>query len=168
MRRVGDQSYFDWLYGKVADPDDLNPCRSRRCLIELLAHEEFVPRCTDDENRRDAVDEIRYRAAEEHWAIAHWREPTWLEVLLELAEQAEFWASGTDAEQPLAGWFWEFLDNVGLAEFSDEDWLITHEEAGKRLHDAVTGKTSFFLASRAKDPLWDQLGGYILRRTDLV
>lgn len=168
MRRVGDQSYFDWLYGKVADPGDLNPCRSRRCLIDLLAHEEFVPRCTDDENRRDAVDEIRYRAAEEHGVIAHWREPTWLEVLLELAEQAEFWASGTDAEQPLVGWFWEFLDNVGLAEFSDEDWLITYEEAGKRLHDAVTGKTSFFLASRAKDPLWDQLGGYILRRTDLV
>ena len=68
----------------------------------------------------------------------------------------------------LPGWFWEFLDNVGLAEFSDEDWLITYEEAGKRLHDAVTGKTSFFLASRAKDPLWDQLGGYILSRTDLV
>lgn len=168
MRRVGDQSYFDWLYGKVADPGDLNPCRSRRCLIDLLAHEEFVPRCADDENRRDAVDEIRYRAAEEHRVVAHWREPTWLEVLLELAEQAEFWASGTDAEQPLAGWFWEFLDNVGLAEFSDEDWLITYEEARKRLHDAVTGKTSFFLATRQEDPLWDQLGGYILRRTDLV
>jgi len=137
-------------------------------LIDLLAHEEFVPRCADDENRRDAVDEIRYRAAEEYGVIAHWREPTWLEVLLELAEQAEFWASGTDAEQPLAGWFWEFLDNVGLAEFSDEDWLITYENAQKRLHDAVTGKTSFFLTSQTAGSLWDQLGGYILNRTDLV
>ena len=168
MRRVGDQSYFDWLYAKVADPGDLNPSRSRRCLIDLLAHEEFVPRCADDENRRDAVDEIRYRAAETYGIIAHWREPTWLEVLLELAEQAEFWASGTDAEQTLASWFWEFLDNVGLAEFSDEDWPIAYEEAGARLSDAITGKTSFFLATRRKDPLWDQLGGYILKRTDLV
>jgi hypothetical protein len=137
-------------------------------LIDLLAHEEFVPRCADDENRRDAVDEIRYRATEEYGVIAHWREPTWLEVLLELAEQAEFWASGTDAEQSLAGWFWEFLDNVGLAEFSDEDWLITYANAQKRLHDAVTGKTSFFLTSQTAGSLWDQLGGYILNRTDLI
>jgi hypothetical protein len=137
-------------------------------LIDLLAHEEFVPRCADDENRRDAVDEIRYRAAEEYGVIAHWREPTWLEVLLELAEQAEFWASGTDAEQSLAGWFWEFLDNVGLAEFSDEDWPIVYEGARKRLHDAVTGKNSFFLSSQTAGSLWDQLGGYILNRTDLI
>jgi hypothetical protein len=137
-------------------------------LIDLLAHEEFVPCCADDENRRDAVDEIRYRAAEEHGVTAHWREPTWLEVLLELAEQAEFWASGTDAEQPLAGWFWEFLDNVGLAEFSDEDWPIVYEDARKRLDDAVAGTTSFFLASQTACPLWDQLGGYILNRTDLI
>lgn len=165
---MGDQSYFDWLYSKVADPDDLNPSRSRRCLMGLLAREGFVPRCSDDENRRDAVDEIRYRAAEEFEVVAHWREPTWLEVLLELAEQAEFWASGTDAEQTLAGWFWEFLDNVGLAEFSDEDWPNSHVEAVKRLSDAVTGKTSFFLTKETKKPLWDQLGGYILMRTDLV
>ena len=92
----------------------------------------------------------------------------WLEVLLELAEQAEFWASGTDAEQSLAGWFWEFLDNVGLAEFSDEDWPIMHEEALKRLDDAVSGQTSFFLASQKACSLWDQLGGYILNRTDLI
>ena len=137
-------------------------------MIDLLAHEEFVPRCADDENRRDAVDEIRYRAAEEYGVIAHWREPTWLEVLLELAEQAEFWASGTDAEQPLAGWFWELLDNVGLAEFSDEDWPIVYEDDQKRLYDAVTGKTSFFLASQTAGSLWDQLGGYILTRTDLI
>ena len=42
------------------------------------------------------------------------------------------------------------------------------EEAGTRLRDAVTGKTSFFLTSCKKDPLWDQLGGYILNRTDLI
>ena len=137
-------------------------------MIDLLAHEEFVPRCADDENRRDAVDEIRYHAAEEYGIIAHWREPTWLEVLLELAEQAEFWASGTDAEQPLAGWFWEFLDNVGLAEFSDEDWPIVYKDARTRLDDAVSGRTSFFLASQTAYPLWDQLGGYILNRTDLI
>lgn len=137
-------------------------------MIDLLAHEEFVPRCADDENRRDAVDEIRYRAAEEHGVIAHWREPTWLEVLLELAEQAEFWASCTDAEQSLAGWFWEFLDNVGLAEFSDEDWPIVHEDARKRLDDAVSGRASFFLTSQTAGSLWDQLGGYILNRTDLI
>ena len=136
-------------------------------MIELLAHTPFEPRCADDKNRRDAVDEIRYRAAEEHGVIAHWREPTWLEVLLELAEQAEFWASGTDAEQTRAGWFWEFLDNVGLAEFSDEDWLISYEEASRRLNEVLTGRASFF-GKPSHKPLWDQLGGYILSRTDLV
>lgn len=167
MRRLGDGAYFDWLYAQVADPNDFDTSRSRRCLIEMLAHTPFEPRCTDDENRRDAVDEIRYRAAEEYGVIAHWRRPTWLEVLIELAEQADFWASGTDAEQPIAGWFWEFLDNAGLAEFSDGDWPISYEEAERRMNDVLTGKTSFF-GEPSRNSLWVQLGGYILTRTDLV
>lgn len=167
MRRLGDGAYFDWLYAHVADPNDLDTTRSRRCLVEMLAHTPFEPRCADDENRRDAVNEIRYRAAEEYGGVAHWREPTWMEVLIELAEQADFWASGTDAEQSIAGWFWEFLDNAGLAEFSDEDWPISYEEAERRMNDAITGKTSFF-GEPSRNSLWVQLGGYILTRTDLV
>lgn len=167
MMRIGDRAYFDWLYAKIADPKDTNPQHSRFCLVSLLARTPFVPGCEDDENRRDAVEEIRYRAAEERGIVVHWREPTWLEVLLELAEQAEFWASGTDAEQTLAGWFWEFLDNVGLAVFSDEDWPEVERLAHKRLLDAIDGRSSFFIGS-AEGSLWDQLGGYILNRTDLI
>ena len=165
--RLGDRAYFDWLYAKVADPKDTNPQHSRFCLISLLARTPFVPLCKDDENRRDAVDEIRYRAAEERDVVAHWREPTWLEVLIELAEQAEFWASGTDAEQTLAGWFWEFLDNAGLAVFSDEDWPEGEPLAHERFMDAVDGRSSFFIGAPGKS-LWEQLGGYILSRTDLI
>lgn len=165
--RLGDRAYFDWLYAKIADPNDTNPQHSRFCLASLLARTPFIPLCEDDENRRDAVDEIRHRAGEECGVVAHWREPTWLEVLLELAEQAEFWASGTNAEQTLAGWFWEFLDNAGLAVFSDEDWPEGGGLAHELLMDAAAGRSSFFIGATGGS-LWEQLGGYILNRTDLI
>lgn len=164
--RVGDSPYLGWLYGKVANPDDINPSRTYWLLIEFLARKEFVPGCADDENRRDAVDELRWQAREEG-ILSHWREPTWLEVLLELAGHADFLATDTDAEQPMAGWFWEFLAAAGLDTLNDENW---DEGLAEELFIAAAyGEGGFFW--RGADPgrsLWSKLGDYILDRTDLI
>ena len=164
--RVGDSPYLGWLYGKVADPDNLDPSYSWWLLIEFLARKEFVPGCVDDENRRDAVSELRWRAREQG-ILSHWREPTWLEVLLELAGHADFLAAGTDAEQSMAGWFWEFLAVAGLANMNDENWDERYAE--ERFYSAAYGAGGFFW--EGADPgrsLWSKLGDYILDRTDLI
>ena len=164
--RVGDSPYLGWLYGKVADPDNLDPSYSWWLLIEFLARKEFVPGCVDDENRRDAVSELRWRAREQG-ILSRWREPTWLEVLLELAGHADFLAAGTDAEQSMAGWFWEFLAVAGLANMNDENWDERYAE--ERFYAAAYGAGGFFW--EGADPgrsLWSKLGDYILDRTDLI
>lgn len=164
--RVGDSQYLGWLYGKVADPDNLDPSYSWWLLIEFLARKEFVPGCVDDENRRDAVSELRWRAREQG-ILSRWREPTWLEVLLELAGHADFLAAGTDAEQSMAGWFWEFLAVAGLANMNDENWDERYAE--ERFYSAAYGAGGFFW--EGADPgrsLWSKLGDYILDRTDLI
>lgn len=163
--RVGDSPYLGWLYGKVADPDDLDPSQTYWLLIEFLSRKEFVPGCTDDENRRDAVSELRWQAREQG-ILSHWREPTWLEVLLELAGHADFLAAGTDSEQSMAGWFWEFLAVAGL-DTSDENWDECYAE--ERFYSAAYGDGGFFW--EGADPgrsLWSKLGDYILDRTDLI
>lgn len=164
--RVGDSPYLGWLYGKVADPDNLDPSYSWWLLIEFLARKEFIPGCADDENRRDAVSELRWQAREQG-ILSHWREPTWLEVLLELAGHADFLAAGTDAEQSMAGWFWEFLAVAGLDNMNDENWDECYAE--ERFYAAAYGDSGFFW--EGADPgrsLWSKLGDYILDRTDLI
>lgn len=164
--RVGDSPYLGWLYGKVADPDNLDPSYSWWLLIEFLARKEFVPGCADDENRRDAVSELRWQARGQG-ILSHWREPTWLEVLLELAGHADFLAAGTDAEQSMAGWFWEFLGNAGLDCMNDENWDEAYAESC--LSAVLCGDASFFWsAQNSSESLWSKLGDYILDRTDLI
>lgn len=164
--RAGDSPYLGWLYGKVADPDDLDPGQSYWLLIEFLARKEFVPGCADDENRRDAVSELRWLAREQG-ILSHWREPTWLEVLLELAGHADFLAAGTDAEQSMASWFWEFLGNAGFGGLDDESWDEAYAEG--RFSSVLYGDASFFWSTQnSSESLWSKLGDYILDRTDLI
>ena len=88
-------------------------------------------------------------------------------MLLELAGHADFLAAGTDAEQSMAGWFWEFLGNAGLECMNDENWDEAYAESC--FSEVLRGDASFFWSAQARSKsLWAQLGDYILDRTDLI
>jgi len=119
--------YFNWLCAKVVDMRKTNPSDTYWELLRKLHKTEFVWFLSGDDNRAEDGKELR-REFILQADIPD--DPEWrlilgcsvLEMLIAFARRAEF-----QTDMPVSDWFWEFLTNLGLAEFNDGSDLDPEE-----------------------------------------
>lgn len=111
MREPIEAEYFNWLCAKVLTTSGT----SYHDLLRILYQTEFSWEVQGDKNRADDGCELRY----EFLNASGWDpDPHWfdepcsvLEMLIAFANRAAF-----QTDMPPQGWFWEFLENLDLAE----------------------------------------------------
>jgi hypothetical protein len=111
--------YFNWLCAKVVVTDKSTPSLTHWKLLRTLYQIEFVWQIMGDDNRAEDGKELRYyfTLAAEIPDDPQWRilpGCSLLEMLIAFAKRAEF-----QTDDPAREWFWEFIDNLGLSEFTD-------------------------------------------------
>jgi hypothetical protein len=120
MNEPIEESYFNWLYSKVAHVDNPTPSLSYWTLLRDLHSIEFVWLIQGDDNRaedgldvrREFYNQLQFDLDEEiHWMYLGC---SVLEMLIAFSRRAEF-QTDTSARE----WFWEFLENLELADLND-------------------------------------------------
>lgn len=114
------QDYFDWLCGQVRHHEHW-------LLLKALHDRDFVAMIDKDENR--ALDGIALR--EEYFETNPYYDTgalegpcSILEMLIALARRIDFSTQNTEiGVNRTAEWFWEMVENLGLKEYSDEDYF---------------------------------------------
>lgn len=115
-----EHEYFNWLIAKIKRRPTswTTPSQSYWKLMRELQNTEFVFIVPMDDNRAEDGLELRREFVRENQIEV---DPDWmqigcsvLEMLVAFARRAEF-ATDRGAHD----WFWEFLENLGLAEFND-------------------------------------------------
>ena len=112
--------YFNWLCAKVINITDFDRTATYWNLLRKLYHTEFVWIVSGDDNRAEDGKELR---REFIFQAEIPDDPEWrivigcsvLEMLVAFARVAEF-----QDETPVSDWFWEFITNLGLSEYSDQ------------------------------------------------
>lgn len=119
-----EQDYFHWLC-EMMDVERMD--RSYWLLAKDLWSTEFYSLVPHDENR--AMDGLALR--EEYLDVTNYPryvhiegECTVLEMLVALARRIDFEMSDPYVERDSSvHWFWEMIDNLGLSEFTDENYV---------------------------------------------
>ncbi len=115
--------YFNWLCAKVMRVDVPTPSNTYWKLLRELQNTEFVWVVSMDDNRAEDGKELRHEfLLEARIAV----DQEWLnigcsifEMLIAFSRRASF---TTDRSSP--EWFWEFIDNLGLAGFNDASFNL--------------------------------------------
>lgn len=141
---------------------------------------EFIPVLDDDRNRADTISELRFQFEESEGGLVD-GPPSVLEVIFCLAQQAEFWAAGSGNDQGVRAWFWEFIGNLGVDSFDDEEWYEINAQGftADRIDDWLLrdydydGSGGLFplrepSCDQRFSDLWTQLGDYVMERTDIL
>lgn len=113
-----EETYFNWLYSKVASVEVPTPSLTFYSLLSTLHSVEFVWLISGDDNR--AEDGLDLRT--EFLRVAQLeQDPAWssigcsvLEMFIALSRRAEF-----ETDVSARDWFWIFLTNLGLAHLND-------------------------------------------------
>lgn len=124
-----ESAYFNWLCNKVMYNDGpRTPSNSHYRLFRELQNTEFlwtIDAPMDENRAADGLD-LRHEFLIEARAEA---DPAWLnlgcsvlEMLLAFARRASF-ATGDSVKY----WFWKFLDNLGLSDFTDASSVRSSE-----------------------------------------
>lgn len=111
--------YFDWLYAKIHLTDI--PYNSYSSLLNQLNRTEFIWLLSGDDNRaEDGIDLRKEFIIESGLDV----DESWfddgcsvLEMLVALSRHAAF-ETGESRNQ----WFWEFLTNLNLTQFHDDEY----------------------------------------------
>lgn len=113
-----EETYFNWLYSKVASVPVPTPSLTYYTLLRDLHCTEFVWIVQGDDNR--AADGIELRREFFHQSFLK-QEPAWrnipcsvLEMLVAFSRRASF-----QTDMPERDWFWMFMDNLGLRYLND-------------------------------------------------
>lgn len=130
--------YFDWLYFKVVRNE------SYRKLLAMLHNMIFRYDIPHDENR--AADGVNLRW---HYVcdggddeILRWKsECTVLEMLIAAATQMSIIMDDPDIDYSVSHWFWMFMENLDLADMTDDRYDKTY----------IYGRVSMFM-DRTYDP----------------
>lgn len=171
-----DERYFDWLYYQVCSARLKNPKLTYRNLLYILYTKEFVWLVPNDDNRADDGKDLRYEYLSQEGVRINERDSHWLdlgcsmfELLIGISRRLEF-----ETEIRAKKWFWELLDNIELAHFSDalefdrEEvdevldrviWRTYEYNGGGGLFPLIRPETD-----QRKVELWYQLSSYILER----
>lgn len=172
-----DERYFDWLYSKVADPENRDPSRSYFQLCETLFKAPFEWFLEMDENRAIHGQDLRDEFLDDNdlSSSEQWRDQpsSIFELMIALADAAAFQTS-TETEE----WFWTMTDNLGLSRFTDDRYnLAVHrvvEGILKRLIHRdyeANGRGGFFPLGNPREDqrevgLWYQLAAYVIENFD--
>ena len=124
MNEPIEETYFNWLYSKVASVDVPTPSLTYYTLMRDLHSTEFVWTIVGDDNRlQDGLDIRREFLNQARLK----QDPAWLsipcsvlEMLIAFSRRAEF-QTELDAHE----WFWIFLHNLALADLNDAQSDIT-------------------------------------------
>ena len=128
--------YFNWLIAKVRKPTRRSAATTHLNLLRTLHQTEFVWLLSGDDNR--AEDGLALRS--EFIIEAHgpddieWRTATgcsMLEMFIAFSRRAAY---STDI--PAWEWFWEFMQNLGMDEFTDGSG-VTSDEIGEILYNVI-------------------------------
>lgn len=124
--------YFDWLYFQVTDKGGY------RKLLGMLHNMTFRYSIDYDENRADDGVNLRWYYVDDggNDEILRWKnECTVLEMLLAAAIQIEKIMDDPDVDYSARHWFWMFLENLDLADMTDDVYDKTY----------IYGRVSMFM-----------------------
>lgn len=120
MNEPIEETYFNWLYSKVASTDVPTPSTTHWHLLRELHRTEFVWLLSGDDNRAEDGLELR-REFYNAMRFTFQEEFPWehvgcsvLEMLIAFSRRAEF-----QTNIPSRDWFWKFLENLDLHELDD-------------------------------------------------
>ncbi|WPJ30588.1 hypothetical protein [Streptomyces phage Psst1] len=175
MSALLDESYFQWLYRQVADPDIPDGPLTYWRVLKVLFQKEFVALVPYDENRLECGKALRIRFLEDQ-GLPIDDDPNWielgcsvLELMVCLAKDLEFEADGTTHY-----WFWVLMKNIGLDGYHDRRRL-PRAHINNVLEDVIyrhyktNGEGGFFPLRNPREDqreveLWAQLSAYVLER----
>lgn len=124
--------YFDWLYYQVARNN------SYRKLIGMLHNMIFRYNVPHDENRAADGVNLRWYYVDDggYNGILEWKsECTVLEMLTAAALQMSIIMDDPDLDYSIAHWFWMFMENLDLADMTDDRYDKTY----------IYGRVSMFM-----------------------
>jgi hypothetical protein len=174
MNAPVDELYFKWLYAQVADPGLTEKANTCWGLLKQLYTKEFVWIVPNDDNRVEDGKYLRIEFLDSERVVLD--DPIWielgcsmLELLIGLSRRLAFEAEGEPAD-----WFWQLMDNLGLAHYDDrkkyprEDVDFTLDEVIWRRY-LPSGRGGLFPlhhtdVDQRKIELWYQLSAYVLER----
>lgn len=127
MNEPFEHLYFNWLYAKVAYTDVRTPATTYYNLFRILHQTEFAYLLSGDDNRAEDGKELRreFIFAGDFPDDVEWRTLipcSMLEMLVAFSIRAAYMADGLARD-----WFWEFLDNLGFRELSDDVDISVYE-----------------------------------------
>lgn len=167
-----DNEYFEWLYRKIGSVVNRNPQRSYWQLARQLYEKPFVWSVYNDDNRAEDgkclrdhfVLECEIQHLDENWIQM---DCSVLEMLIAFSDRAAFESSSI-----LGDWFWHFMSNLGLNQYTD---AVYDEEVALEIDAALdlfmsrryrrNGAGGLFPLQNAhrdqrKIELWSQLAEY--------
>lgn len=115
-----EEIYFNWLCAKVINPIDFDRTATYYELLKKLHCTEFQWFISGDDNRAEDGKELRrdFILQADARDDPEWRTAlgcSVLEMLIAFSKRAEF-----QTDDPASQWFWEFIDNLGLKDFTDQ------------------------------------------------
>lgn len=118
MNELLDEVYLKWLYRKVLSPKSQNASRTYWNLLNHLYRRKFIWFIPNDDNRAEdgrdlRLEFFRHKQVEKDH-IWYELECSVLEMLVALSVRLSF-----EADDTIAKWFWELIDNLGLTKFND-------------------------------------------------
>lgn len=169
-----DDLYFEWLYKKIGSVRNRNPARSHWNLAKQLYRKQFAWFVPNDDNRECEGKDLRHEFIDEQdiedveifWLQL---DCSMLEMLIALARRAAYESYG-DARE----WFWKFMENLGLNQYTDEfyndeaalDIEVALDRVINRTYERNGDGGLFPLKNAKKDQrkveLWYQLATYLL------
>lgn len=169
-----EELYLTWLYRQVGYNG--SPSRTHWSLFKKLHDTEFFWNVPNDDNRVEDGIQLRYEFMDDEDLI--YVDPEWLELgcsvlelLIGLSRRLSFEAEG----EPRV-WFWEMLENLGIAGLTDRRYTPHAEREVEKVLDRLIwrrydnkGRGGLFPLShphgdQRKVELWVQMNDYILER----
>jgi hypothetical protein len=170
-----DESYFQWLYGQVADPKETRPGLTYWNLLRELYKTEFSWTVHHDDNRVEDGKELRAEFSQEKGLYDYGLlDPGWmslgcsmLELLIGLSRRLAF-----DGGFEPADWFWRMLENIGLHLQTDSP-KFPREDISEILDRIIWRKYEYNghgglfplrdpMADQREKELWYQMQAYLI------
>jgi hypothetical protein len=131
-----DELYVEWLYSHVGVSSDKNPRHSYWLLTEVLHQTQFTWSVPNDDNRASDGMALRDDFCDE---VGSWGDNenvhnpcTLFEMLIALAQRADYISEGMGIAEGVGGWFWVMIKNLGLTEYNDD--VLAHCGPSARRH----------------------------------
>lgn len=172
-----DDAYFEWLYSQIGPLKNRNPDRNFWKLCRKLYTTEFYWFVPNDDNRLEDGKELRIeflnssrgRSFDDLHGLWRDLECSMFEMFIALARLAAFESGRSSVE-----WFWRFMHNLELDQYSDAVYEISIEEEVEEVLDRLCSRRYSYDGEGGLFPLhhatcdqrdvelWYQMSSYLL------